>query len=84
MLQKEYTEIIENAFNKYYSGELETIEERVDALSTAVKYCRLFREEHKKEYRHRFYGKWIMMREEVLEGLDKIIEHAKLYGREED
>lgn len=77
MYQKEYKEIIDDALDTYYSEKLPTIEERIKVFSKAIKYCRLFKEEHNKDYRYKFYGKWIEFRESVLEGMDMIIEQAK-------
>lgn len=77
MYQKEYKEIIDQAFDLYYSEELETLEERIIVFSTAIKYCRLFREEHNKDFKYKYFGKWITMREELLKEMDKIIEAAK-------
>lgn len=82
MTQKDYTEIIEDALAKYYSGELETLDERIKIYGKAIKYCRLFKKEHHKDYKHKFYGKWITMGEQVLEGMDKIIEQAKSYEQQ--
>jgi len=76
MTQKEYKDIIEEAFSKYYSGESETTKEQAELLSDVIRYCRLFKEEHNKDYKYKFFGKWIDLREIVLEQMDLMIEHA--------
>lgn len=77
MIQKEYKDIIEAAFDKYYSGESETTKEQIEILEEAIRYCRLFREEHGKDYRYKFFGKWIDLREVLLKEMDLMIERAK-------
>lgn len=77
MTQKEYAENIEACLELYYNVEEIPWHDRVEAFKIALKWMRSYEREHKKDYKHKFFNKWIEMTDEVLKNLEKMLEYEQ-------